>query len=221
MFFSTLVRQIGGKSMSRRGSEINSSDFNELSSLDDNELISIIQGGQDSKSGRNAVTVLISRYLGLVWKKAGAFSCNGAESEDLAQEGLLAFMRAVSAFEPDRGAKFSSFAAVCVTNGIRSAVSRLSRGAEEAIPENIDETAEDSITPENIWFEKETISGLYEEMKNLLSEKEWSIFRLYLGGASYGEIAGRLAISEKSVDNAVFRVRKKLKKLLSHDRIGS
>ena len=200
--------------MSRKGSEIN-----ELGALDDNELVSIIQsGGQDTKLSRDAVTVLISRYLGLVRKKAGAFSCSGAESEDLAQEGLLAFMRAVSAFEPDRGAKFSTFAAVCVTNGIRSAVLRLSKGAEETLPENIDEKAEDSITPENIWFEKETISGLYKEMELLLSEKEWSIFRLYLGGASYGEIAVRLAISEKSVDNAVFRVRKKLKRLLSYDK---
>lgn len=201
--------------MSRKSSEIN-----EFGSLDDNELISIIQRGQDTRS-RNAVTVLISRYLGLVRKKAGAFSCNGAEAEDLAQEGLLAFMRAVSAFEPERGAKFSTFASVCVTNGIRSAVMRLSKGAEESLPENIDEKAEDSVTPENIWFEKETISGLYKEIELLLSEKEWSIFRLYLGGASYGEIAVRLAISEKSVDNAVFRVRKKLKKLLSYDKFGS
>ena len=202
--------------MSRKGSEIN-----EFGSLDDNELISIIQSGQDTKRSRDAITVLISRYLGLVRKKAGAFSCNGAEAEDLAQEGLLAFMRAVSAFEPDRGAKFSAFASVCVTNGIRSAVLRLSKGAEEALPENIDEQAEDSVTPENIWFEKETISGLYKEIELLLSEKEWSIFRLYLGGASYSEIAVRLAISEKSVDNAVFRVRKKLKKLLSYDKFGS
>ena len=201
--------------MSRKGSDIN-----EFGSLDDNELISIIQSGQDTR-GRSAVTVLISRYLGLVRKKAMAFSCNGAEAEDLAQEGLLAFMRAVSAFEPDRGAKFSTFASVCVTNGIRSAVMRLSKGAEESLPENIDEKAEDSATPENIWFEKERISGLYKEIELLLSEKEWSIFRLYLGGASYGEIAGRLAISEKSVDNAVFRVRKKLKKLLSYDKFGS
>ncbi|MCH5348347.1 MAG: sigma-70 family RNA polymerase sigma factor [Oscillospiraceae bacterium] len=207
--------------MSRKGSEFNSSDFNEFGSLDDNELIGIFRSGQDTKRGRNAVTVLISRYLGLVRKKASSFSCNGAESEDLAQEGLLAFMRAVSAFEPERGAKFSSFASVCVTNGIRSAVSRLSRDAEESLPEDIDEKAEDSTTPENIWFEKETISGLYEEIELLLSEKEWSIFRLYLGGASYSEIAGKLEISEKSVDNAVFRVRKKLKKLLSYDKFGS
>ncbi|MCH5193707.1 MAG: sigma-70 family RNA polymerase sigma factor [Oscillospiraceae bacterium] len=207
--------------MSRKSSEINSSDFNELGSLDDNELIGIFRSGNDTDRSRNAVTVLISRYLGLVRKKAGAFYCNGAESEDLAQEGLLAFMRAVSSFEPERGAKFSSFAAVCVTNGIRSAVMRLSKGSEESLPEDIDETAKDSVTPENIWLEKETISGLYKEMELLLSEKEWSIFKLYLGGASYGEIAERLDVSEKSVDNAVFRVRKKLKKLLSYDKSGS
>ncbi len=57
--------------------------------------------------------------------------------------------------------------------------------------------------------------GIYDEIKSLLSNLEWDIFRLYLSGLSYGEISERLDIPLKSVDNAVFRVRKKLRVLFS------
>lgn len=200
--------------MSRKGSEVYSSDFDELNAFEDTKLVEIFRREKDTDRGRNAVSVLISRYLKLVRKRASAFSEGGAESEDLAQEGLLAFVRAVETFEPERGAKFSSFADVCVTNGIKNAAVKLSKNAGESLSEKLEETAEDRVTPENIWFEKEAVSDLYKEIAALLSKKEWDIFQLYLGGASYGEIADKLGITPKSVDNAVFRVRKKLKSLL-------
>lgn len=200
--------------MSRKGSEVYSSDFDELGVSADNELVAVFRGERDTERGRNAVSALISRYLGLVRKRASDFSGGGAESEDLAQEGLLAFMRAVESFEPERGAKFSSYADVCVTNGIKNAAAKLSKNSGESLSEELGEAAEDRSTPEDIWFEKEAVSDLYREIAALLSKKEWDIFRLYLEGASYGEIADNLKISFKSVDNAVFRVRKKLKVLL-------
>lgn len=200
--------------MSSGCSEVYSSDFNELNVLDDNELVSVFQSGRDTPRGRNAVTVLILRYLNLVRKKASLYS-GGAEFDDLAQEGFLAFMRAADSFDPQRGTSFSVFAEVCITNGIRSAVRRLSRSADESLSEDINEQAEDSTTPENIWFEKEATAGMYEKISELLSKKEWDIFKLYLGGASYEEIAESLDIPKKSVDNAVFRIRKKLKALFS------
>ncbi len=206
--------------MSSGCSEVYSSDFNELNFLDDNELVSLFQGGKDTPQGRNAVTVLISRYLNLVRKKASLYSggTNGVvEFDDLAQEGFLSFIRAADSFDPQRGTVFSAFADVCVTNGIKSAVRRLSRGAEESFSEELGEQAEYSSTPENIWFEKEAAAGMYEKISELLSKKEWNIFKLYLGGASYEEIAESLGIPKKSVDNAVFRIRKKLKALLSCD----
>lgn len=195
-------------------SEVYSSDFNELNFLGDDELVSAFQRGKDTPQGRNAVTVLISRYLNLVRKRANFYS-GGAEFDDLAQEGFLALMRAADSFDTQRGTSFSSFADVCVTNGIRSAVRRLSRSAEESLSEAFDEKAGDSSTPENIWFEKEAAAGMYEKISELLSKKEWSVFRLYIDGASYEEIAESLDIPKKSVDNAVFRIRKKLKALFS------
>lgn len=204
--------------MSRIGSEIYKSDFDEMNFLDDNELVKISRNERESAKGRVAVTVLISRYLRLVRKKAYSFSNDCAEPEDLAQEGLLAFLNAVNSFDPNRGAKFSSFADVCVTNGIRSAVVRFGRNSGESLPEDYSEKADDGSIPENIWVEKEKMSGIYKEIETLLSKKEWEIFRMYLGGLSYKEISEKLDISLKSVDNAVFRVRKKLKMLFPKEK---
>lgn len=194
--------------MDRNGS----SDFDELDAMEDNELIAIFRGEKDTRRGRNAVSALISRYLKLIKKEASLFSCGSAETEDLAQEGLLALMRAAEFFDESKGAKFSSFAYICITNGIKNAAAKLNSGGSTS--DDLD-SAEDTSTPENIWFEKQAVSDLYSEIAALLSKMEWKIFRLYLDGASYNEIAVRLGITEKSVDNAVFRMRKKLKKLLA------
>lgn len=209
--------EIGGKSMSRTGSDFNSSKPDELCSLEDNELVEISRSRSNSALGKRAVSTLISRYMRLVRKRAYGFARDYAEPEDLAQEGFLSFLNAVNAFDPNRGAKFSAFADVCVTNGIRSAALKLKKNAGENFDEDPEEKAEDSSSPENIWFEKEKMLGIYDEIEALLSKREWDIFRLYLGGLSYGEISERLDIPLKSVDNAVFRVRKKLRVLFSPD----
>lgn len=187
----------------------------ELGSLGDNELVELSQRRSDPVLGKRAVSTLISRYLRLVRKKAYRFARDYAEPEDLAQEGLLSFLNAVNAFDPGRGAKFSSFAEACVTNGIRSAATRLRKNAEQSMAGETDKNAEDGSSPENIWFEKEKMLDIYDGIKSVLSELEWNIFKLYLGGLSYGEISERLDIPVKSVDNAVFRVRKKLRVLFS------
>ena len=77
--------------MSHGGSEMNSSDFNVLNGMSDNELVTLYRDERDSKFGRNAVSVLISRYLRLVRKRACCFSSEYADAEDLTQEGFLAF----------------------------------------------------------------------------------------------------------------------------------
>ncbi len=199
--------------------EKGSSDFEKLNSMTDADLVNASRG-DDPMLSRHAVSVLISRYLRLVRKKAYGLAGDRAEPEDLAQEGLLAFLNAVNSFDPNRGAKFSSFAEVCITNGIRSAVLRLGKYGDESPVEDFPESGSEDESPENIWFEKEKMFALYDEIESLLSKKEWSIFRLYLGGLSYREIADILDIPLKSVDNAVFRVRKKLKALLSQENHG-
>lgn len=205
--------------MSRKGSGFSSSDFEELDLLDDNGLVGISRSLTEPQRARRAVSMLIFRYLPLVKKKARAFSGDRAETEDLAQEGFLAFLNAVRSFDESRGAKFSSFAEVCVTNGIKNAVLKMGKNAEESLSDGFEEKIGDVSDPENICFEKEKTFAIYSEIASLLSKKEWSIFKLYLDGLSYKEISERLGIPPKAVDNAVFRVKKKLRALFSQDKI--
>lgn len=203
--------------MSRAGSDFNSSDFCELDLLDDNGLIECSRRNASSSLGKRAVSTLMLRYIPLVRKRANGYARDYAEPEDLAQEGFLSFLNAVDSFDPNRGAKFSTFADVCVTNGIKNAALRLKKNAGESLGSELEEKGGTISSPENIWFEKEKMLGVYGEIEALLTKREWDIFRLYLVGLSYREIAERLDIPLKSVNNAVFRVRKKLRTLLSPD----
>ncbi|MDY2847096.1 MAG: sigma-70 family RNA polymerase sigma factor [Oscillospiraceae bacterium] len=150
---------------------------------------------------------LIGRYTPLIRARAAEFACDKVSRDDLESEAYLAAFRAVRSFDADKCRSFSSYIAVCVTNRIISVLRSADKHIQPVAEEYLDVT--DSLTPETIIMERE----LDAEMAQLLSEKEYSIFRLYLEGASYGSIAQTLGIPEKSVDNAVQRVRRKLKRL--------
>ncbi len=186
----------------------------ELNNMSDNELISVVRRGKNGKDGRDAVSVLISRYMKLVLKRAHALSDAYSDVEDLTQEGLLAFYKAVDSFDPDNGAKFSSYADVCVSNRqktVAAGIAKINGVRCDADEGNIALT---DVSPENIWLESESAESISREIRSVLAPMEIKVFGLYLDGVPYKEIALKLGISEKSVDNAVFRIRKKLKDFL-------
>ncbi|MGN0554179.1 MAG: sigma-70 family RNA polymerase sigma factor [Oscillospiraceae bacterium] len=190
----------------------------EPNSLSDNELIAAIRRDSDrqSKDSKDAVSVIISRYMKLVLKRAHTYSDNCSDLEDLTQEGLLALCNAIESFSCENGAKFSSFADACVTNRIRTAAAAIAKHKENDISVIADENdiADADSSPENICLEKESDSRIRRKVESVLAPMEVKVFDLYFEGRSYREIAEILGISEKSVDNAVFRIRKKLKMLL-------
>ncbi|MGN1415292.1 MAG: sigma-70 family RNA polymerase sigma factor [Oscillospiraceae bacterium] len=150
---------------------------------------------------------LIGRYTPLIRARAAEFACDKVSKDDLESEAYLAAFRAVKSFDAQKCRSFSSYISVCVTNRMISVLRSADKHIQPVAEEYLDVT--DDHTPETIILERE----LDAEMAELLSEKEYSIFRLYLEGASCGSIAKTLGVSEKSVDNAVQRVRRKLKKL--------
>ncbi len=204
----------GGKAMFRSNRLTNCSVSGSLDSLPDEELVSLCE------ENSAAVSVLISRYVKLIWKKSYFYSGNYLDSEDLTQEGLLALLKAAGTFDKTRNAKFSSYCDVCITNRMKNAAAK-SRNIIEDVTESDCVDEEDNITPELICLEKESVSEIYEKISSLLSEKEWEVFKLYLDDMSYNEISEKLGISFKSVDNAVFRVKKKLRALLSPNHFAS
>ncbi|MBQ8825474.1 MAG: sigma-70 family RNA polymerase sigma factor [Oscillospiraceae bacterium] len=189
----------------------------EINSLSDNGLIEIVRRNRNDKQGKEAVSELISRYIRLILKRANTYSDNYSDVEDLTQDGMLAFYEAVDSFDLSRGTKFSSYADVCVSNRIKTAAAKLA--AINSRLSDIDSEDDDirvtEASPESICLEKENFRSINREITAILAPLEVKVFRFYLDGASYKEIAEKLDITEKSVDNAVFRIRKKLKKFLS------
>ena len=188
----------------------------ELSNLSDNQLIAVVRDDKNGKAGKDAVSMLISRYLKLILKRANTYSDHCSDVEDLTQEGMLAFYKAVDSFDFEKGAKFSSYADVCVTNRIKTIAAGLAKlnaeRADEDPAENEIAVSEES--PEKICVDKENSINFNKEIFSVLAPMEIKVFELYLDGMSYKNMAEHLGVSEKSVDNAVFRIRKKLKNLL-------
>ena len=159
----------------------------------------------------------LEKWLPLVRSRANAFRQSGIEPEDLIQEGLIGLLYAVRAFKADCGATFETFAYVCITNRLRSAVVRLGKQLSLASPEGdmadmakfLNSDGEED--PQELFISEEQAQNWLERADKLLSPMENRVMRLYLGGYSYQEMAAALDSTPKSVDNALCRARKKLR----------
>lgn len=175
--------------------------------LDDTCLISLI--GKDEA----AYSELISRHIGTVRRLAHLYSSNPSDCDDLVSEGIVGLLNAVRTFDGSKGASFSTYAYACVNNRILNALKKSSRIIN--CEENIDNlNLEGSATPESIVINREELGEVFSLIEKGLSKTEKSVFEEYLSGSSYQEIAARLGLSLKSVDNALMRVRRKLRSKL-------
>ena len=166
-----------------------------------------------AKTDKTAVTELIARYICSVEFLANKY-CPAA-ADDLMQEGFMGLLKAVKTYDPQKNIKFVTYAAVCIKNKMLSAIKKNSMITD--IPE---EKIEDKFLhdpeeiPENIVIQNERMSEIYEKISSALSEQEWQVFQLFLTGMSYNQMALNLGVSVKTVDNAMQRVRRKLKSVL-------
>lgn len=165
-----------------------------------------------ARDGGN-VAELISRYKNSVFSAARAYSA-AADYEELVSDGFEALLKAVKDYSPERGS-FSTFAAVCIKNAMLNTIRRAKRhntaladGAEE-----LEKVVDPAPSPEDIFIGKETNSELFRKAADVLTELEMHCIDGIIFGLSYSEIAKRLGIDRKSVDNAAARARAKLKKL--------
>ena len=192
-------------------------DENVLGELTDEELVKAAQ------SNKRAEALIISRYLRVILVKSEMYANSVTDSEDLAQEGLLGLMSAISAFDPEKNIKFSTFANVCITNRMKTLISK-GKKADSPV-DNIEELTDqqDSLlseTPESIYLFKEYYSDLFEKIDSVLTEMESKIFKMYIHRKLFrcpseeSRDQEKLGISEKSVDNAIQRARRKIKNLL-------
>ena len=183
----------------------------ELAALNDRSLVSLYRSGD-----QGAFRQLAARYFFVIRHKAAEFYGRGVEPDDLFQEGLLGLHYAAISFDEKNGA-FSAYAGVCVRNRMISAIrsfgalkKRIDR--EHCSIEEVQSLVSDPLCePENAVISREAMESLLSYLRDNLSDKELSVLSLYVDGKSYDEISCQLGISKKSCDNAMQRVRKKLR----------
>ncbi len=156
---------------------------------------------------------LISRYLPSLRRMAAIYRVSGADRDDLVSEGILGLWNAIRTYSAGAGASFSTYAGHCAANRMKNALKKAARikGREDPI-EDLDEPEAAGVSPEKIAIDREFIREIFEETSASMTELERNTLSLYIDGASYQDIAKILGTDRKSVDNALARVRKKLRK---------
>ncbi len=169
--------------------------------LCDEQLVALV-----SEDDMQAFVVLLNRYQKILRQKAQSFSNTYSECDDYHQEALISFYKAIQTFKGEK-ASFRTYFMTCVTNALISLKRTLNK-ADEQFNEESEQIQDD---PLSLLESQETVNDLHKLMNTLLSDFERQTLDLYLGGNSYEQIAKSLNSTPKSVDNALQRVRRKLK----------
>jgi RNA polymerase sigma-H factor len=184
-----------------------------------------------SCEGDEALDYLINKYRNFVRSKARSYFLIGADREDIVQEGMIGFFKAIRDFREDKLSSFRAFAELCVTRQIITAIKTATR--QKHIPlnsyvslnkpiydEDSDRTLLDVLSgarisdPEELVISREEFVDIEQKMEEILSDLEWRVLMSYLDGKSYQEIAVDLHRQVKSIDNALQRVKRKLEKYM-------
>lgn len=188
--------------------------------LTDEELVVRIR-----EQDHDAMDYLLDKYRNMVKRETREIYIIGADSEDLMQEGMIGLFKAIRDYNEGKNCSFRTFAALCVKRQICTAVTSSNRKKHYPLNHYIsfysqDEesnnsvmdmlAAEENSNPEANLLMQEQMGGLVSKMDTLLSKYEHQVLELYLDGLSYGQIAENLNKTEKSIDNAIQRIRKKL-----------
>ena len=186
---------------------------------DDNTLIRAYRNGD-----ADAAEILMNRYKQMVRSTARELYLVGGDREDLLQEGMLGLFKAIRQYDPDREASFSTFAGMLVSRQMYTAIEASRRKKHQALNSSIslNELEEDQgdgalgtvESPETIYLEEENARTLQKQIEDSLSPLETKVFRLYLEGQDYGQIASALGKKPNSIDNALQRIRAKVRSVL-------
>lgn len=170
-----------------------------------------------AKNGdENAFDELVVRYLGTISFIARRFSAEGYEQKDFVQEGLLGLLFSCQTFDENAAASFKSYMSIVVehrfisiirkSNAMRN-IPQSSLVMMDDVSESIEDTAQN---PEELLLCREHLKATLKRLKSILSKNEYDVIMLYGSGLSYKEVARRLSVTEKAVDNALQRARKKI-----------
>ncbi len=171
---------------------------------------------------------LMEKYKNLVRKEANAMFLLGGENDDLIQEGMIGLFKAIQDYNEEKEASFYTFARLCVTRQMYSAIEASKRKKHSPLNSYISlydndedqgslidqmEASEES-NPEELFISQEYAEVLERKLKDSLSDLEKRVLYMYVSGFDYRTIAKLLDKSDKTVDNALQRIRGKMTKIL-------
>ncbi|MEO6866778.1 MAG: RNA polymerase sporulation sigma factor SigH [Gaiellales bacterium] len=204
-----------------------------LADLDEQRLVDRARRG-DTK----ALDQLIKRYVGFVRMKASSYFIAGGDSDDLLQEGLIGLYKAVRDYRRDKEASFRSFAELCITRQIITAIKTATRNKHVPLNQyvsfshtpagrdsdgdcTIGDTLPGSDTedPASQIISTQELRSLVDHMTTKLSELEARALTGYLEGSSYEQIAEQCECDPKTIDNALQRVKRKVGEHIESRRI--
>ena len=195
----------------------------DFSCMSDEQLVDLARKGNEA-----AGESLFLRYKNFIRVRVRRYFLEGADSEDVMQEGMIGLYSAMRDFDSTKNVPFEAFADLCVERRLNTAVRTASRkkhsmlndalslndgfsqGTEMPIEDVL--MTDSSDEPENIIISREDKSIFEKKLDSILSSFEKKVISLYLDGLSYADIAAETGRDEKSIDNALQRVRTKLKK---------
>lgn len=192
--------------------------------MKDEQIVLLAQQG-DGK----AEEYIIKKYMNFVRAKCHSFYLVGAESEDLLQEGMLGLFKATRDYAPEKNSSFQAFASMCVRRQMLSAIEGANRKKHNPLNSSISlstpvHTEEGERTlgdvlcareedPETALIDDESERAFMERIAKQLSGFEKKVLGAYLLGKTYQEIAEELGKTEKSIDSALQRIRKKVSRI--------
>ena len=188
----------------------------------DEDVVEMAQDGNNS-----AVEYLLGKYQRFVIVKASSYFIVGGSQEDIIQEGMIGLYKAIRDFRGERLASFRSFADMCIRRQIITAVKIATRRKHASLNsyvsldrpiynEDSGRTMKDVITdgkisnPEDLVISQEELEDVERMIGQVLTDLELGVLIAFLDGKSHRQIADELGIKQKSVDNALQRVKKKL-----------
>lgn len=181
----------------------------------DGELLRRLRSGESE-----IADYLVDKYKYLVRQKARALYLAGGDQEDLIQEGMLGLFKAVQNYQEGRAASFATFAALCIDRQLYSAISMSQRQKHQplnsfvSLSEPVSEQELrliDEETPEAILINRENLDRMNEKIREALSPFEYEVLELYLKGYGYQQIAIQMQKTPKAIDNALQRIRTKVR----------
>ncbi len=193
------------------------------SNKSDEELIRRMRAGEEK-----IVDYLMVKYKNLVRKKAKALFLIGADNDDLIQEGMIGLFKAIRDYQEDRDASFYHFAELCISRQMYTAMEASQRKkhaplnsyislyeepeGEERVPLAEVLQSFSNGNPEDLVIDRENVAAFQEKIHQCLSEMEKQVLALTLQGLDYQQIAQIMDKPPKSIDNALQRIKGKLKK---------